>query len=132
MNRSLGGSIVAIALVIASATVVAAASPSAGHGAVVSAAAHASYGSGRELGAAVSAVAKAHGITVSTAAKAKHDSSPDTTTIAADSAGSRPQNHGWFVSEVAKDHSVTGKAHGAAVSAVAKSDQGKGPHSTGH
>ena len=37
----------------------------------------------------------------------------------------RPQNHGWFVSQVAKDHSLTGRAHGEAVSAVAKSDQGK-------
>ena len=27
----------------------------------------------------------------------------------------RPQNHGWFVSQAAKDHSVTGRAHGEAV-----------------
>jgi hypothetical protein len=39
--------------------------------------------------------------------------------------GERPHNHGWFVSQVAKDHSVTGRAHGEAVSAVAQSDQGK-------
>jgi hypothetical protein len=43
----------------------------------------------------------------------------------------RPQNHGWFVSQVAKDHSVTGRAHGEAVSAVAQSDQGK-PEQASH
>ena len=131
MNRLMRGSIVAIALIVGSATAVAAASPSSGNGSVVSAAAHGSYGSGRALGAAVSTVAKAHGIVVSTAAKAKHDSSTttDTTTPATpDSSTNRPQNHGWFVSQVAKDHSVTGKAHGAAVSAVAKGDQGKPSH----
>jgi len=37
----------------------------------------------------------------------------------------RKQNHGWFVSQAAKDHSLTGRAHGEAVSAVAQSDQGK-------
>ncbi len=37
----------------------------------------------------------------------------------------RPHNHGWFVSQAAKDHSMTGKAHGAAVSKVARSNQGK-------
>jgi hypothetical protein len=37
----------------------------------------------------------------------------------------RKQNHGWFVSQVAKDHSTTGRAHGEAVSEVAQSDQGK-------
>jgi hypothetical protein len=131
VNRLVRGSIVAIALIVGSATAVAAASPSSGHGSVVSAAAHASYGSGRALGAAVSAVAKAHGIVVSTAAKAKHDSSTTTDTTAPttpDSSTNRPQNHGWFVSQVAKDHSVTGKAHGVAVSAVAKGDQGKPSH----
>jgi hypothetical protein len=39
--------------------------------------------------------------------------------------GDRPHNHGWFVSQVAKDNSVSGGAHGEAVSAVAQSDQGK-------
>jgi hypothetical protein len=43
----------------------------------------------------------------------------------------RPHNHGWFVSQVAKDHSVTGRAHGEAVSAVAQSDQGK-PEAASH
>ena len=42
-------------------------------------------------------------------------------------AGERKHNHGWFVSQVAQDHSVTGRAHGEAVSEVARSDQGK-PH----
>jgi hypothetical protein len=37
----------------------------------------------------------------------------------------RPHNHGWYVSQVAKDHSVTGRAHGKAVSAEARSDDGK-------
>jgi hypothetical protein len=37
----------------------------------------------------------------------------------------RKQNHGWFVSQVAHDKSLTGRAHGKAVSEVAHSDQGK-------
>jgi hypothetical protein len=47
------------------------------------------------------------------------------------SAGDRPHNHGWYVSQVAKDQSKVAtntageSTHGAAVSAVAKSDQGK-------
>ena len=39
--------------------------------------------------------------------------------------GERPQNHGWFVSQVAKDKSLSGRDHGKAVSDVAHSDQGK-------
>lgn len=48
-----------------------------------------------------------------------------------DTAGSRPHNHGWFVSQAAKNSSLKAagtngtSTHGAAVSAVAKSDQGK-------
>jgi hypothetical protein len=42
-----------------------------------------------------------------------------------ETAGERPHNHGWYVSQVAKDKSTTGRAHGLAVSTVAKSDQGK-------
>jgi hypothetical protein len=48
-----------------------------------------------------------------------------------ESAGDRPHNHGWFVSQVAKDSTKVAtntqgeSTHGAAVSAVAKSDQGK-------
>ena len=42
----------------------------------------------------------------------------------------RPHNHGWFVSQVAHDHSATGRAHGQAVSAAAHSSQGK-PASAG-
>jgi hypothetical protein len=48
-----------------------------------------------------------------------------------ETAGDRPHNHGWFVSQVAKDKSKTAQnsegqwTHGAAVSAVAQSDQGK-------
>jgi hypothetical protein len=48
-----------------------------------------------------------------------------------ETAGDRPLNHGWFVSQVAKDHSQTAKnsegvwTHGAAVSLVAKGDDGK-------
>ena len=48
-----------------------------------------------------------------------------------ETAGERPHNHGWYVSQKAKDKSAVatnaeGKStHGAAVSAVAKSDQGK-------
>jgi len=40
-------------------------------------------------------------------------------------AGERPENHGWFVSQAAKDHTTTGRAHGEAVSAVARGDDGK-------
>lgn len=39
--------------------------------------------------------------------------------------GRPTDNHGWFVSQVATDHSTTGRAHGDAVKAVAMSDQGK-------
>jgi len=48
-----------------------------------------------------------------------------------ESAGDRPHNHGWYVSQAAKNKSLVatnadGKStHGAAVSAVAQSDQGK-------
>jgi hypothetical protein len=48
-----------------------------------------------------------------------------------ETAGDRPHNHGWFVSQVAKDKSKTAQnsegqwTHGAAVSAVAQSDEGK-------
>jgi hypothetical protein len=42
-----------------------------------------------------------------------------------DGQNGRPQNHGWFVSQVAKDHSLTGREHGKAVSEVARSNQGK-------
>jgi len=37
----------------------------------------------------------------------------------------RPHNHGWYVSQVARDHSTTGRAHGEAVSAAAHGSQGK-------
>lgn len=37
----------------------------------------------------------------------------------------RPHNHGWFVSQAAKDHSTTGEAHGAAISKIARGNQGK-------
>ena len=44
-------------------------------------------------------------------------------------AGSQPQdNHGWFVSQAAQAFdrtTTTGKAHGAAVSAIARGTQGK-------
>jgi hypothetical protein len=48
-----------------------------------------------------------------------------------ETAGDRPHNHGWYVSQVAKDKSKTAQnaagewTHGAAVSDVAQSDQGK-------
>jgi hypothetical protein len=48
-----------------------------------------------------------------------------------ETAGDRPHNHGWYVSQVARDESQTAKnsngqwTHGAAVSDVAKGDQGK-------
>ncbi len=42
-----------------------------------------------------------------------------------DKSGERPHNHGWFVSQVARDHSTTGRAHGEAVSKVARGDDGK-------
>ena len=41
-------------------------------------------------------------------------------------AGERPQNHGWFVSQAAKDATPASAAnHGESVSAVARSDAGK-------
>jgi hypothetical protein len=48
-----------------------------------------------------------------------------------ETAGERPHNHGWYVSQAAKNKSLQAtnadgvSTHGAAVSAVAKSDQGK-------
>jgi hypothetical protein len=132
MNRLIALLTAVVAIALGGASIAFAASPSSTHGSLVSTAAHATYASGHDHGAAVSSVANAHGVATSTAAKAKHDAtdtSTDTTTPTSDA--SRPQNHGFFVSTVAKDHTATGKAHGAAVSAVAKSDQGKSSHS-GH
>ena len=40
-------------------------------------------------------------------------------------AGDRPENHGWFVSQAAKEHSLTDRAHGDAVSKVARGGEGK-------
>jgi cobalamin biosynthesis protein CobT len=37
----------------------------------------------------------------------------------------RKQNHGWFVSQVAHDHSLTGRDHGKAVSEAAHGSDGK-------
>ena len=48
---------------------------------------------------------------------------PDTGQV--ETQGERPHNHGWFVSQVARDHSTTGRAHGEAVSAIARGSQGK-------
>ena len=42
-----------------------------------------------------------------------------------EAAGERPHNHGWFVSQIARDHSTTGRAHGEAVSEAARGDEGK-------
>jgi hypothetical protein len=48
-----------------------------------------------------------------------------------ETAGERPHNHGWYVSQTAKDKSAVAlnadgtSTHGAAVQVVAKSDQGK-------
>lgn len=48
-----------------------------------------------------------------------------------ETAGDRPHNHGWYVSQAAKNKSLVAtnadgtSTHGAAVSAVAQSDQGK-------
>jgi hypothetical protein len=48
-----------------------------------------------------------------------------------ETAGERPHNHGWYVSQVAKNKNAKAtnadgvSTHGAAVSAVAQSDQGK-------
>jgi hypothetical protein len=39
--------------------------------------------------------------------------------------GNRPHNHGWYVSQAARDSSTTGSDHGEAVSTVAQSDVGK-------
>ena len=39
--------------------------------------------------------------------------------------GERPHNHGWYVSQVARDHSTTGRAHGEAVSTAARDSAGK-------
>lgn len=46
--------------------------------------------------------------------------------------GQPTDNHGWFVSQVAKDHSTTGQAHGDAVKTVATSDQGLPEGATNH
>ena len=84
------------------------------------------------------AVAKGpgHGQTVS--AEKQHQGQTKTTEPTEDedtgkpeTAGDRPHNHGWFVSQAAKNKSLVatnadGKStHGAGVSDVAHSDQGK-------
>ena len=50
-----------------------------------------------------------------------HEAAP----AAAGAPAARPHNHGWFVSQAAKDRSSKGRAHGAAVSKIARRDQGK-------
>ena len=50
---------------------------------------------------------------------------PDTPDAQGEGQGERPHNHGWFVSQAAQDHSTTGRAHGEAVSAIARGSQGK-------
>src|SRR3989304_679998 len=53
------------------------------------------------------------------------------TTGKPETAGERPHNHGWYVSQAAKNKSLVAanaqgeSTHGAAVSAVAQGDQGK-------
>ena len=48
-----------------------------------------------------------------------------TAPAASNAPAARAHNHGWFVSQAAKNHSTTGKAHGAAVSKIAQGAQGK-------
>jgi len=48
---------------------------------------------------------------------------PDTGQV--ETQGERPQNHGWFVSQVARDDSTNGRAHGEAVSTAARGSEGK-------
>ena len=48
-----------------------------------------------------------------------------TAPAASNAPAARAHNHGWFVSQAAKNHSTTGKAHGAAVSTIAQGAQGK-------
>jgi hypothetical protein len=40
-------------------------------------------------------------------------------------AANRPHNHGWYVSQAAKNKSTQGRGHGQAVSKVAHGNQGK-------
>jgi hypothetical protein len=53
-----------------------------------------------------------------------NDESDDTNTNEGGADG-QSHNHGWYVSQVARDHSITGRAHGQAVSAEARSEDGK-------
>lgn len=70
------------------------------------------------------AATHAHGNVPTTVGQPAGSGKPET-------AGERPHNHGWYVSQVARDKGATatsadgGSTHGAAVSAVAKGDQGK-------
>ena len=86
---------------------------------------------------AAAALAKGpgHGQTVSAEKRhqdqATSEPAEDEDTGKPETAGDRPHNHGWYVSQAAKNQSLAasnaeGKSnHGAAVSAVAQSDQGK-------
>jgi hypothetical protein len=41
------------------------------------------------------------------------------------SASNRPHNHGWYVSQAAKNNAADGREHGEAVSKVAHGNQGR-------
>jgi hypothetical protein len=54
------------------------------------------------------------------------DGTDDTgTDESTDPTAGRPQNHGWYVSQVAKDKTLHGRDHGKAVSTEAHSQDGK-------
>jgi hypothetical protein len=119
MRRLVRGTAIAVAGIVGTAVVALAAQPATTHGNTVSSAAHASYASGRDRGAAVSAVASANGQANGAAVSAavNNNGQPNNTGASG--------THGAAVSAVAKDKSTTGKAHGKAVSAVARAAHGK-------
>jgi len=85
-------------------------------------------------GQEVSAEKRHHGQTEAgkpeTTGKPENTGRPETTGKP-ETAGERPHNHGWYVSQAAKNKSLVAanaqgeSTHGAAVSAVAQGDQGK-------
>jgi len=79
--------------------------------------------SGAEHGAAVSA--RAQSDCGKTDAETEDSVAPTTAPPAEVVCPDDVDNHGEAVSQVAKDHTVTGAEHGAAVSAMAQSDCGK-------
>ena len=114
-QRLLRGAAIAFACILGWVAVAFAAAPATSRRRGGLTAAHATYASGADRGAAVCRLLP--GQLGPGGLRRVDDGSGDT-----GSRSDHSDNHGTAVSTVAKDHSTTGKAHGAAVSAAAKTN----------